>query len=53
MILDRVAIAIIKHHNQKQVIEERVRLSILPNHRSSLKEVRAGTQTRPEPRGKC
>jgi hypothetical protein len=41
--------------NNMKVEEERVCLLILPQHRSSLKELRTGTQTRYEPgyRNRC
>jgi hypothetical protein len=47
-----LSIAVIKHHHQKQVGEERVYLASTATFGSSLKEVRTGTQTEKEPRGR-
>ena len=35
--------ALCKHHEQKQLVEERVYLVHIPSHSPPLKEVRAGT----------
>jgi hypothetical protein len=45
-----VSVAAIKHHDQKQVEEERVVWLILPNGSPSLEEVQTGTPTGKEPR---
>ena len=48
----RVSIAVTKHHDQKQVGEERFIWLTLPYHSSSLAEARTGTQTELEPEGR-
>jgi hypothetical protein len=48
-VLVRVTIAVMKHHDQKQLGEERVYMAYQC---SSLKEVRTGTQARQEPGGR-
>lgn len=40
--LERVTIAVMRHHDQKEVEEDRL---TLPYHSPSLKEVRTGPQT--------
>jgi len=53
LILLRVTIALISHHDQKQIGEERVYLPYTAMLHSSLKEVRMGTQTGLEPGGRA
>lgn len=48
----RIFIAVIKHYNQKQVMEERLIQLTLPHHCASSKEIRTANQTGQEPRGR-
>ena len=48
-----VSVAMAKHHNQKQLGRKGfIGLSLLPHYCSSLKDIRTGTQTGQEPRGR-
>jgi hypothetical protein len=52
IVSDRVTMAVMKHHDQKQVGKKRFIWLTLPRHSSLLKEVRTGTQLGQEPGGR-
>jgi hypothetical protein len=52
-VLDRLLIIVIKQHSNKQLVEERAYFSLqFSSHFPLLREVRAGTEARQEPRGR-
>lgn len=51
-VLVRITMAMMKHHDHKQVGRRGFTQLTLPHHSPSLKEVKAGTQTGPEPGGR-
>jgi hypothetical protein len=52
IVLVRVAMAVMKHHDQSTLEREGLIRLLLPQHCSSLKEIRTGTQTEQEPGGR-
>ena len=52
LILAKVSVAAIKHHDQKQVVEERIYSAYTCTFLLITKGLRIGSQARQEPRGR-